>query len=132
MAMKYGLLAPQEWHMVRPIFEQFGTVPPMPEMGRIAVAIDSDGNIHGMLVLQPVLHMEPMWISEDSRQEVRFTKLVKVLEDDLDRVREGSPVTYYAFATPEAEQIEGMAKLVGMETMKWKVMRKELTSKVQG
>lgn len=129
MAMKYGLLPPSEWKLLEPIFAEFNSSLPSPELARIAVAIDSDGNIQGMLVLQPVFHMEPIWLSSEARAEVRYTKLVKVLEDDLDRVREGHAVHFFAFSTPESAVIEEMGRLIGMEVLPWKVMRKVIANK---
>lgn len=125
--MKYGLLPPSEWKLVEHIYRMHGASLPHKDLARIAIALDGDNKIQGLLTVQPVMHMEPIWISEDARGEVRFKRLVEVLDNDLNRVRGNTPMVYYAFVTPEAPAIEGMGEAVGMKVIEgWKVMQKIL------
>jgi hypothetical protein len=120
-AIDYGLLLPEHWHLLQPIFDEFKAKMPLPGFASIAVAMTQDGEVAGMLVLQMVMHSEPLYINPDYRDKVNFKRLVEVIEDELKDV---APTTYYAFTNNPT--VEKMALKVGMNLLDMKVFSKEI------
>ncbi len=109
--MNYRLLPVAEWPKVEPMFN--GNPMPSPLAASIAVAEDGE-EIKGLLVIQLVLHMEPLILKDP---HINFRRLVETVEGLLP---EGSE--YWAFA-PNAE-IEGMCELNEMAHVPYNVYRK--------
>ena len=123
--MKYRLLEPEEWGKLGKMFEIYKQTPPPPELATVAVAEDDNGELAGCLVLQLVLHMEPLVIQNP---RANFLRLQAVLEKSLsDGLRELAPdekVEYYCFS--ETEKVSRMAELMGLQKMPYKIWRKEV------
>ena len=98
------------------VFEEHGGK--CPEEAIVGGCLD-EGRIVSFLVMQPILHMEPLWIHQDYRGRVSFARLAKLVEDSLDGDAE-----FYVFA-PNS-QIERMAEIVGLEKLDWSVWRKKV------
>ena len=120
-AIKYGLLLPEYWHLLQPIFDEFKAKMPNSEFASIAVAMTDEGKVAGMLVLQMVMHSEPLYINPEYRDRVNFRKLVELIEDELKDV---APTTYYAFTNNPT--VEKMAYHIGMKLLDQKILYKEI------
>jgi hypothetical protein len=118
-ATAYRLLRHDEWDRIAPIFEQQGHVVPHPEIANVAIAESADGQILGFLMLQMVLHAEPLWIDESERGKVSWKRLLGVLESLFE-----GPSCYYVFAPDE--HVARMAEAVGMEKLPYAVFQKEM------
>lgn len=90
--MNYRLLSNEEWPMLEPIFQQYGSVMPHPEVSRISIGT-VNGKADAFLCLQPVWHVEPAWVARELRGQVDFSKLTRLLVETLPIGSE-----YYAFA----------------------------------
>lgn len=84
-----------------------------PVMGIASVAI-SDEKVVGFLCLQPVLHVEPLWISPEFRGKVNPVKLHNTLVGCLPK---GTP--YFAFVPDR--KIALIAGSFGMKPRGWDV-----------
>lgn len=109
-----------DWRTVEAEFKRRGVVAPSKTSARVFAAIEND-EVVGFLVVQLVVHAEPIWIHEDYRGKVNWQKLVRMGEDFLGR---NTGREYYAFAPND--HIEAMCEIVGMEKMLWIVYRKKL------
>lgn len=97
-ATTYRLLQPDEWDRVAPIFERYGSRMPPPQVASIAVA-ERDGEIIGFLTLQPMLHVEPVWVAENRTKDVYIPRMLGVLESLLQPLLpEGQAVDLYVFS----------------------------------
>ena len=83
----------------------------------IAGAVDEDGNIRALAVLNWVAHCEPVWI--ESKAPVDFRRLVRVIEENVKHPE------LWLFAPNE--RAERMTEICGAEPMPYRVMRKELS-----
>jgi len=116
MSIKYRLLEAAEWHKLKALMdEQF--IPP-PEAAMVAVAEEETGELAGMLILQLVLHMEPLVLKTPS---VSFKRLHDVL---YDAVKDNKGLRYYAFS--EKDVVDRMAAHLGMTLLPYKVFLQEV------
>jgi hypothetical protein len=88
--MNYRLLPREEWAQLESIFEKNGSH--LPTIGSIAVARNGAG-IVAFHCLQPILHVEPIWVHPDYSGKIQFRKLLAELKKDIPAGNE-----FYAFA----------------------------------
>lgn len=82
MEYKYRFLSAEEYPILDALFEVQGFGPvPDPKLSAIAVAQDDAGIIKGVLVMQLVPHVEPLWIAEECRGRVSTQKLIHMIEN---------------------------------------------------
>lgn len=113
--MRYELLPIREWSKVEDVFVEYGGLLPSPALSAIAAA--KHGNeIVGFHCLQPVLHVEPIWIRPDFRGRVKFRPLLDVLKRELPQNQ-----AFYAFAPNEL--IERMCAHCQLEKMPYSVWK---------
>ena len=120
----YRLLLPEEWYRLAPVFAHYGTTLPSPDHASIAVA-ERDGEIIGFLTLQPMLHVEPVWIAPERTKDVYLPRMLGVLESLLTPlVPDGQGVNLYVFSdTPESGR---MAKAHGFAHSPYHVWSKRI------
>jgi hypothetical protein len=88
--MNYRVLTREEWQSLEPIFKENGS--PLPTMGSIAVAENGSGII-AFHCLQPILHVEPIWVHSAYSGKIQFRKLLDELKKEIPIGNE-----FYAFA----------------------------------
>lgn len=117
----YRMLRPDEWPKVEPIFIEHGGPQslPCPEASAILVA-EEQGGIVGFLVIQPVVHAEPVWVREDHRGNGIARKLFSEVDDFMKGI---GIKAYYTFSTETI--VERLAQGNGMSLLPWKVWMKE-------
>lgn len=111
------LLTAAEIESLYPIFEAQGAAPPLPEESAYIGAV-RNGYVVAFLVVQRVLHAEPLWIEQGN--EVVFSRLVGVAESLI--AKHYGNRTVYVFAP--AGKVSRMAQLVGMQVEPWVVLSK--------
>lgn len=109
-------LPPEEYFRVEFLFLAHESRLPNPELSRIQIAEDANGDIVGMAVFQLLAHCEPIWVSEDSRRQ----GVVKLMVDEINSL--GLP--YYSLATND--RVASIWKANGMEEKPWRVFLHEL------
>lgn len=116
--LEYKLLPPEEWHKTAHIFAEFGYGIPPKETCLLSVA-EQGNEIKGLLCVQPVMHMEPIWVKEDYRGIINVRKLQKPLLRVLPKGME-----YYAF-TP-SRTVRWIAGTFGMKPLPWDIWKGEV------
>ncbi len=116
MNLTYRILDRDEHHMLSEAYASHGGVQP-PDVGIVAGAFDGD-QLVGFLVLQPILHMEPVWVHPDYRGQVPIGHLVRLIEEQLPH-----GLVYFAFAPNQ--RISDLVKSQGFQSLPWHVWRKE-------
>jgi hypothetical protein len=111
--MNYGLLKREDWPQLEPVFKENGGALPM--IGNIAVASNGNG-ITAFHCLQPVLHIEPLWVHPDYRGKVEFRELLKELTGPLPKGTE-----FYAFAP--GDLVERICKHLRLSKLPWSVWK---------
>lgn len=124
-ATTYRLLPPSEWDRVAHIFEQYGSHAPSPDVSSIAVA-ERDGEIIGFLTLQPMLHVEPVWVKEGHTQDVYIPHMLHEIEGALKPLLNNSVDLYVFSGSPTTGR---MAKAHGFEHTPYHVWKKKLENK---
>ena len=82
----------------------------------ISGALDEQGEVKGLAVLNLVAHCEPIWIAPGVR--VDFRRLVETVEKQV----RGPELWVFA----PNEKIARMAEICGAKEVDWKIYRKEL------
>lgn len=118
--MGIRILAPEEYELLKPIFEAEGGQLPDPKKSVVAAAFDENG-LAGFWCLQLMWHKGPLWIREDRRGTGLWRKLHGIL-DALFMKKHGAG--YYSFSG-EAKVETIMAQL-GYELLPYKVWKKEM------
>ncbi len=81
----------------------------LPSVGRIIVA-ENDNEIKGFVVVQLVMHVEPLWIGDPRVSLKRMIGEVKNIVEDSD---------FYTFTSND--KAERIASLFGLVEKNWKV-----------
>ena len=111
MEYKYRFLNAEEYPILNRLFEIQGLGPvPNPKISAIAVAQDDKGVIKGVLVMQMVPHIEPLWIDESARGGVNTGRLIHMTENCVKEL--GCKV----FVTTESpiENVNRLCDITGM------------------
>jgi hypothetical protein len=58
----YGWLPPEDWPLLEPVFEQYGTPMPVPLLGNAILVAVKEGVIVGFQVRQLLWHVEPLYV----------------------------------------------------------------------
>lgn len=121
-AVNYRFLPESEWHKLEAIFDEYGSQPPAKGLGKIAIAEDN-GQIVGFVVLQLVLHAEPLWIREDHRQTdtVSWRRLLNMVGECAAQIGK----EYYVFIPDE--RAAHIAKVAGLSPLSWRIWRKRFS-----
>ena len=116
-------LHPTEYPLISPILAENGTTAPDPNHSRITIAQDQVGGLLGFSILQPVLHLEPVWTTISERGSSLWEELMRA---QLNRLTEdGVRNEIYAFAPrPAIEKL--LESRLGFERLDWRVMRKQI------
>jgi hypothetical protein len=120
MAIEYRFLSPEEYVLVKEVFEEHEGDLPDPQLSAIYAAFDG-GRVVGFHVLQYVPHAEPMWINPDYRGQVNWREFQRGIESLFSASEGGS---YYIF--PSDERVAKMCKRGGMEEVPFKAWRREI------
>ncbi len=118
--MNIRVLEPQEWDKLKPIFTEFNAPIPQPSVATAVIAENEAGEIVGLLMLQLVLHSEPLWIRADQQHNGLWRDLHREMEAQFSK----TGGTYYAFSPRGG--IAKMTEEVGMEKLPWSVYKKEV------
>lgn len=76
MQLSSRLLNNDEWHKLEAFKEHFGGFPPSPHQADIVV-VEDEGVIVGILTLETVIHIGPMWTHPKYRSGGVLARLVK-------------------------------------------------------
>lgn len=111
--MKYRFLETEEWSRLEAFLEKDKI--PNPVLAKVAVAETEHGEIAGFLVVQMVIHMEPLRIVEKYRHAVRFDRLAAKIDEAVGHKN------YYAFSeTPLIEKMLKFVKFIKLPYSIWK------------
>src|ERR1043165_5159572 len=113
--IEYSIIAPEDYHLLEPIFKVYGAKVPNPDLSRIACA-SYKGEIIGFYGLQAKIHAEPMWIKPEWKGSKVWIKLAAM----LDNLR-GSEEVFIVAENPESER---MCISLGLEKVEFPVYRK--------
>jgi len=119
----YRLLTETEIQQIVPVFESMGATLPSPVLSTIVGAV-KNGRVVGFIVLQLVLHAEPMWI-EPGHSEV-FNGISRLAQDVVAEKCGGGRV--YLFA--DAEKIARLSDINEFERVDTTVYTKYIPAKV--
>jgi hypothetical protein len=119
--IRYRQLSPPEFPQLEPIFKQYNKSFSPLSFLTVFVAEDDNGNIVGMLPVQYVAHIEPLWIDDKHRGKVSWRKLEQMADELFSKIP-GSQ--YFAFA-PEDTPAKEMVKIAGLKRLPWLVFTKE-------
>lgn len=111
--MNYRFLYRKEWPLVEPVFKEYGGT--LPVTGMI-VAAEDEGHIVGFQALQPVMHVEPIWVKEEYRGRVNIMELNKTLTGPL-------PVGFEYYAFVPDRKIGLLAGNCGLKKLDWEVWK---------
>src|SRR5262249_10125257 len=119
--MKLRFLHPTESPLIAPILAEHNTTPPAPFGSRIVVAQDQVGGLTGFAVLQPQIHLEPVWVTISERGSNLWEEMMRL---QLDRLKlEGMKGDVFCFAPrPAIERL--LETRLEFERLDWKVMRR--------
>lgn len=115
-AITYAVLPPERWSELTPIFSAHGVAPPPPEGAVAMTAQDETGKIIAVLMLQPVLVADPLWIAEEGVGHVSFIKLVQGIDALLGQHR----TRYFTLASPQTEPLCAFAGFTKCDASLWK------------
>lgn len=111
--MRYRLLEPEEWDRLGPALEEQGYIPPAPQTALCAIAEADDGQILGLLFMQPMMHLEPLLLKTP---HVNFLRLVETIQE---RIAGVDGLKYYCFS--DQEIISRMAAKAGLVKLPYEV-----------
>ncbi len=114
--MNYRMLMVEEWGKLQPLLDQEGWKMPDPRTASVWVAEEND-EIMAMIVLQLVMHLEPMIVKSKAKGNIDFLKLASVVDEDLMANAPGAG--YYLFVNRAA--LAKLATSNGMKEMPWRV-----------
>lgn len=115
-ALVIRVLPPEEWHRVEPLVVDRREWLPSPEVARILVSEDAQGEIEGFIVIQLVAHIEPIWVHPQQRGTGLWKELVASAQEQFP-----PGVNYYAFTPSPA--LERMAEQSGLTKLPWSIFR---------
>jgi len=109
-------LLPEEWFRISSIVhDEFSALPPRPNTS-LAVVAEEDGEIVGLLVLQPVWYVGPVWVKDSWRGRFIVSKLVE-------RMHELVPRLHHCFTTTTQPRLGRLFERLGMRKVDWTVYR---------
>lgn len=109
-------LTTEEWGRVSSIFlKEFNENPPPASESTIVVA-EEEGEIVGLLTVQSVVHVEPLWIKDTHRGRYIIPLLVN-------KVSSLFPALPCAFAYTRSTRLATLLEYFGLEPLDWKVFR---------
>lgn len=115
--MTYRFLEASEWERLTPVCKNI----PNPNFSRVAIAETDTGELAGYLMLQMVMHMEPLYVSRKFRGAVRINRLYKKLCELIP-----AGVSFYSFSLP-GHISERIAAVGGFLRMPYNIWRKDFT-----
>jgi hypothetical protein len=111
--MTIRVLDPSEWERLLPIYATVNADVPDPDVAHVVVAEDAD-QIVGMLVLQLIPHLEPLWVAPAHRHTRLWHDLSTAMLATLP-----AGLTFYTFSSRPA--IAKLAARIGMVEQPWTV-----------
>lgn len=114
--LEYRILAPNEWDQVRASFARRDWRVPNPRLSLAAVAED-DGRLAAGVILQPVLHLEPVFSEPGYEARADFRRIFRLVKSQF----AGQHLRCLALATDKIGA--GMARAAGMEPMAGEIWR---------
>lgn len=119
MALEYRLLHEAEFVRLKDAYVQHAPAgTDIPKTAVVAGAFDGE-RLVGFLVLQPALHMEPAWADSAYSGQVRWPRMVAMLESGLPR---GCDV--YAFAP--SRRVARLIEYCGYRAKEWKLWTRKV------
>jgi hypothetical protein len=122
----YTLLPSKDWKRLQPIFEKLNAYLPSDFTSAAAVALNQEGEIVGLNMLQLVLHCEPLWVDQRYSGRVNFLRLFEMLETFAKFKTKSLVAPGYLLVAPN-EKIEKMAQLAGFHKLEGTVWVKQFT-----
>jgi hypothetical protein len=116
--VEYRFLVPEEFELLRPVFEEAGGRLPAPAQAAIYAAIRNN-LIVGFHTVQLVPHAEPIWIAPEERGRVSWRRLQEGVESLFD-----TGGTYFAFS--DNPRMEKLCYKAGMHKVPLQVWAKEI------
>lgn len=118
--LSFSFLDPEEFHLLKPIFDEYNAILPLKSVSQIAIATDETTNeIVGFYCFQLLPHAEPLWIHPNFRNKGIWVKLVEMIYPLTERF---SSPTFIHATTPEVEE---MCKRLGLTKVTYPVYIKE-------
>src|SRR4249920_2549593 len=118
--IRYRIIETTEWARLKPIFEAHGTPMPSAMLSTAAIAENDDGEIIGMLTLQPLIHAEPLWVDPRYRGMMVVRGMFRQAEKLLARFP-GSRISAFT----ENGTAAALAQMAGFEKQPYTVFRKD-------
>jgi hypothetical protein len=120
----FRVLTAEEVATLAPLFEGRGASLPNPETSFFVGAVDDHGKIHGWIVVQAVIHAEPMYI--ENGYSALFAGIAHQAEQEIAQ-RLGT-TTIFLF-TPRG-RVAQLAESCGMHAEPWVVFAKTIAGQV--
>src|SRR6266704_190846 len=125
-ALRYRKLPPEEWGRLKPVFEFLDAFLPPSYLATAAVAETDRNEIAGFLLLQAVLHAEPLWIRREYQGQVSIRHLWNII-DSLPEKRNNPLVVPGYLAVAENPEIEGVLRSLKFLQLNGTIWKKEWT-----
>lgn len=83
------VLQPNEWYKLNAL--GLGSVLPLPTQGMVFIE-EQDGDIVGVFAMEQVMHIGPVWVSERSRGDGTFLRLLNTARSMFPKLLRGGIV----------------------------------------
>ncbi len=112
------VLTPEEVEQLQPVFDRYEAKIPDPNLSFVMGVIEDGKPTETFLVVQCVVHAEPMHV--EPRHRTLIKSLAAITEREI--VHRGGITNVYLFAPPG--DVQALAEVFGMRAEPWSVMSK--------